>query len=213
MSIYGADEAGRGPVIGSMFVTVVKVSSLDEIQGVVDDSKALTFDKIKQLAEENSNIEKSVKEVTPNEIDNGNITTLTIEKMSEGLRELNVTTSDKIYADSCLSNEDKFEKQLSKLTNLPQDIITGENKADEKYDIVSLASIFSKQYREQHISILQEKADLNIGSGYPSDPNTRDYLKQYILEHGELPPFTRKSWSTSEDLLETYNNQKSLDSF
>lgn len=214
MSIYGADEAGRGPVFGSMFVTVVKIDSVEDIHGIVKDSKELTLEEINEIAENNANIEKIVLEVTPDEIDSGNITSLTIEKMGEGLHSLGVDENDEVYADSCLSDEDKFEKRLSVEANIPQESITGENKADENYDVVSLASIFSKQHRERHVSMLQESTEANIGSGYPSDPNTRQYLKDYVKENGQLPSFTRKSWSTSEDLLEMYSDeQKSLDSF
>ena len=40
-----------------------------------------------------------------------------------------------------------------------------------------------------------------MGSGYPSDPNTREFLESYVDTHGELPSCARESWSTCEDVL------------
>jgi ribonuclease HII len=37
-----------------------------------------------------------------------------------------------------------------------------------------------------------------IGSGYPSDPATVQFLEGWVREHGDLPPFARKSWKTAE---------------
>jgi ribonuclease HII len=40
-----------------------------------------------------------------------------------------------------------------------------------------------------------------MGSGYPSDSITREFLQKYILENGALPSCARKSWKTSKDML------------
>lgn len=205
MAIFGIDEAGRGPVLGSMFIGVVKVDSEDELLGDIRDSKDLSYQKIHSLATENDSIEREVIEVTPEEIDQGNITSLAISKMGEGLDLLNVSEGDIVYADACLPDEESFEEQLAEETNLKSsENIIGEHGADEEYSIVGMASIFAKSNREKHVDLIQETADRNVGSGYPSDPNTRDFLKSYIQENGSVPDYARNSWSTCEDLLDEY---------
>ena len=48
---------------------------------------------------------------------------------------------------------------------------------------------------------LIKKLDIPIGSGYPADIVTRNFLKNWIKTFGELPPYTRKSWKTARKLL------------
>lgn len=213
MSIFGIDEAGRGPVLGSMFIGVVKIESESELLGDIQDSKELSHKKIHALARENESIERDIIEVSASEIDEGNITSISISRMGEGLRNLGVTEDDKIYADACLPDSDSFEDQLANEADLnTSKNIIGEHGADEKYTVVGLASIFAKSSRENHVTSLQEGENLDIGSGYPSDPNTREFLKLYVEETGSVPSYARKSWSTCEDLLKAHGD-RTLDEF
>ena len=69
--------------------------------------------------------------------------------------------------------------------------------------VEAAASIVAKVRRDALIDALDpEYAEYGpIGSGYPSDPQTRSFLRAYVDETGELPPCARASWSTSEDVL------------
>ena len=78
--------------------------------------------------------------------------------------------------------------------------IISEHKADQKYPIVSAASILAKVARDSHVSDLAKTYE-NMGSGYPSDSRTIDFLERYILENGTLPNCARKSWKTSKDIM------------
>ena len=78
--------------------------------------------------------------------------------------------------------------------------IVAEHRADEKYIPVAAASILAKVLRDEHIELLK-KVYGDLGSGYPSDPRTRNWLKRYYEEHGELPPIVRRSWSTIKKVL------------
>jgi len=51
-----------------------------------------------------------------------------------------------------------------------------------------------------------------VGSGYPSDPTTRDFLREYVTEHDSLPDCARASWQTSQDALAAAE-QSSLSDF
>lgn len=78
--------------------------------------------------------------------------------------------------------------------------IIAEHKADDKYKIVSAASIVAKVTRDRIIDHYK-KIYGEIGSGYPSDRVTINYLRNYIKEHGELPEIARKCWKTSQNML------------
>jgi ribonuclease HII len=60
---------------------------------------------------------------------------------------------------------------------------------------VAAASIVAKVERDFEIQKLQ-KIYKDIGSGYPSDSRTINFLKS--IPNGEMPDFVRKSWATLE---------------
>lgn len=206
MTIYGLDEAGRGPVLGSMFIGVVAINDQDVLSSTVDDSKKLSAKQRKEILAENESVNKAVVEVTPSEIDSDiNLSTLTINAMSSALTKIGMkkplTDNDIIFADACLSDEQKFVDTLSETATVSTENIIGVHGADETYPVVGLASIVAKEAREKHITDVQQNyPDYDIGSGYPSDTTTREFLKSYYQTHTEFPSETRLSWSTCEDL-------------
>ncbi|WP_050559952.1 ribonuclease HII [Methanothermococcus thermolithotrophicus] len=127
-----------------------------------------------------------------------------------------------IYIDACSSNEKSFSNQLrAKLINKSQvnrksvikqqaedsskkffrEVrIIAEHKADENYKIVSAASVIAKVTRDRIIDEYKNKYG-EIGSGYPSDTRTINFLNEYLKKNGELPEIARKSWATSKRLL------------
>ncbi|MCW4027390.1 MAG: ribonuclease HII, partial [Candidatus Bathyarchaeota archaeon] len=61
------------------------------------------------------------------------------------------------------------------------------------YPIVSAASIIAKVKRDTAIASLRKQHG-DLGSGYPSDPKTIEFLKKWIKTRGSYPEFVRKSW-------------------
>nr|WP_245314173.1 ribonuclease HII [Methanococcus voltae] len=114
------------------------------------------------------------------------------------------------YIDACSSNETSFSNQLkAKLINKNIDLIA-EHKADDNYKIVSAASIIAKVTRDNIIDSYNEKYNTmgyTIGSGYPSDPKTKKFLKQYLEDNKELPDIVRFSWNTTKKLLKEYDSE------
>ncbi|HID27573.1 MAG TPA: hypothetical protein EYP22_07125, partial [Methanosarcinales archaeon] len=49
---------------------------------------------------------------------------------------------------------------------------------------------------------------IKFGSGYPSDPSTKKFLKEWVEEYGELPNFARHSWKTSENVIRNYKKKQ-----
>jgi ribonuclease HII len=71
-----------------------------------------------------------------------------------------------------------------------------EHKADEKYPVVAAGSIIAKVTRDEGIKELSRTYGY-VGSGYPSDPATREFLSRWLRKHGSYPPFARRSWKTA----------------
>jgi ribonuclease HII len=89
--------------------------------------------------------------------------------------------------------------------------VTAEHGADERYPVVAAASIVAKVERDRHVEQLGA-AYGDVGSGYPSDPTTRTFLREYVRDHGTLPACARASWKTCDDVLAAAE-QSALDDF
>jgi ribonuclease HII len=86
-----------------------------------------------------------------------------------------------------------------------------EHKADVTYPVVSAASIIAKVERDREIDVLKAQHG-DLGSGYPSDPRTIQWLKRWLEKNRQYPDFVRKSWVTAE-LLQEEKKQPSLGSW
>ncbi len=197
--LLGIDEAGRGSLVGDMFVVGVCVdeSKLGLLEKLgVRDSKLLTPDMREKLYDKIVDVvdEVLVKRIPPNRIDEENLNKLFIEAVAEIVREALLKCKDivKVYVD-LTGSRNKLVNAIRK-TGFNGDIVA-EHYADKNYVVVSTASIVAKVLRDRHIKELS-KTHGDIGSGYPSDPKTINWLKRIVVEKGELPSIVRRSWST-----------------
>lgn len=96
---------------------------------------------------------------------------------------------------------------------LPDDVeIISESKADDNYPVVSAASIVAKVTRDNLLnqwSFMEEKASngtleisREMGCGYPSDPKTKVWLRDYLDDGFGFPSIVRFSWGTAKKILE-----------
>ena len=93
----------------------------------------------------------------------------------------------------------KPERLTIELETMHPDVkVVAEHKADDRYPIVSAASIIAKVERDRAIQKIKKKYK-DIGSGYPSDPKTIKFLK--TIPPGDLPDFIRRSWATVERII------------
>ncbi len=199
--ICGVDEAGRGPVIGPLVIAGVLASEEDFealTQMGVKDSKKLaknTRTRLYQEITKNYNY-YSVKE-DPKEIDNlkTKMTLKNIEaiKFTEVINKLK---PKKAYIDAADAVPANFKKAIEETLKQPTALIV-EHKADENYPIVSAASIIAKVERDMVIEKLSQKYG-NIGSGYPADPTTQLFLKEWYQKNKSFPDIVRESWKTIE---------------
>jgi len=117
---------------------------------------------------------------------------------------------DYAYLDACDVNTFRYAEMVKNHLVLPCEIIS-EHHADEKFPVVSAASIIAKVTRDRVIATLAKKYG-TIGSGYPSDPVTIHFLNSYINEHHVPPPIARKSWKTVSAIL-SKKSQRRLNDF
>lgn len=211
---FGADEAGKGPVLGSMFAAAVVADPTDLPESVAD-SKQLTPERREELAEAmatDPHIDIGVARIPVERIDDPrtDMNTLTVEAQATAL---GTVAADGLsgYVDAGDTNADRFGRRVA--DRVPATVsIHAEHGADDTYPLVAAASVVAKVERDAHVAELATAYDHDLGSGYPSDPKTRDFLAAYIEEHGDLPDCARRSWQTSADLLESVD-QSGLDDF
>jgi ribonuclease HII len=217
--VLGVDEAGRGPVIGSMFVGgfVVDESSMDELEELgVKDSKKLSDGNRDRMDEELPVIgETFLREVTASTIDElRKVMTLNDIEVQAFAEVISESGADKVIVDLPEPNADRFIRKLKQ--ELPprfEDVkFIAEHGADEDYPVVSAASIVAKSARERHVEELKEKYGFDFKSGYPHDEEVTEFLHKYLDEYGELPEETRRSWSTAQRIIKEHE-QGGLDDF
>ena len=115
------------------------------------------------------------------------------------------------YIDAADVDERKFGRMVSAQMMRKAKIVS-EHKADDTYPSVSAASIVAKVIRDRRIRQIESEIGEPIGSGYASDPDTIEFLNNWVKSNGSFPPHTRHSWETSQNIM-TMNSLKSLDKF
>ena len=203
MQVCGVDDAGRGSVLGPLVIAGVslKRSKIRKFSSMgIRDSKKLSplsreklYKKIIEFADA-----YYVAKITPKTIDRSvqkhQLNNLEAKYMAKVISKLQPNIS---YVDSCDVNPSRFGKEISKLSNGNK--VRSYHHADDRFVIVSAASIIAKVSRDRSISKLRKKYD--VGSGYPSDSKTINFLKNYIDKNNEIPTFVRTSWKPVQNLL------------
>jgi len=204
MNILGIDEAGRGPVIGNMVMSGVMIEKNDEEKlgeiGVKDsklllpNKREFLFDKIKKISKK-----FEIVEISPKEIDEAVLSKeMNLNKL-EAIKSsmiINKLMPDIAILDCPSNNPKKYEEYLRIFLKDQKVKLVIENKADSKYLVVGAASILAKVTRDRSIEVIKKKYG-EVGSGYPSDPNTQKFIKNNFDRHPEI---FRKSWATFKNL-------------
>lgn len=214
MALIGVDEAGKGPVLGPMVTAAVRLPDESVLPVDVDDSKHLspaTRTRLASTLRETPSLTITTHHVTPDQIDTptANLNTLTVTAHATVIETV-ATAGDHAIVDASDVNPDRFGHRVT--ANLTRPLtVTAEHHADETHDITAAASIIAKVERDECLTTLAARHG-EIGSGYPSDPTTRSYLREYYETHREFPAFARTSWETCTTIRNTVD-QPSLDGF
>ncbi|MDD1719548.1 MAG: ribonuclease HII [Methanoregulaceae archaeon] len=193
----GVDEAGKGSVLGPMVVAAVGYSGKDDFADIeVKDSKQLSPERREELfGQITAQCRIATVVVSAAEID-GFRERMTMNSLVAMLhaRAISEIVPKTAYVDACDVNAPRYGRMVSGRLGFPCRIIS-EHHADERFRIVSAASIVAKVTRDRKIRELADEYG-SIGTGYPSDPETITWLSEYIDRNGHPPRCARTSWKT-----------------
>lgn len=222
----GIDEAGRGPVLGSMVYGCCygPLSKHAEL-------KALKFNDSKQLAEKDrdsgfeaimgapgqfgwlihslSAAEISAKMLRRRKYNLNWMSHDTAVNMVQMVVDAGVNVKE-VYIDTVGDPELYTRKLKEKFPAIPT--IRAEKKADGTYEIVSAASILAKVTRDKELrectfeetgkvgEALSAKVQ-EMGCGYPGDEKTKAWLSDSFDRVFGFPRVVRFSWQTAETMM------------
>jgi len=202
--LLGMDEAGRGPVIGPLVICCASCRREDEKllrKAGAKDSKKLTpkqreevllklkaFCTFRAVEISAAELNTLMKEMSLNDIEARAMASL-IKNIADG---------DDCMIDMMDRYSWTFRRRMEKFGAKR---FEAEHKADDKYPIVSAASIYAKVLRDQRIEEIK-KDTFDFGSGYPSDRKTREALIDN-QKRKLLSPYIRERWKTIDNLKQT----------
>jgi ribonuclease HII len=196
MRILGLDEAGRGCVLGPLVVGAFVFDGADQAAlraAGAADSKVLTAEK-RAIARERLRAlgEGRVVAIPATRIDEANLNELEISAFI-GL--VQACSPDRVYLDAPVNPRGipALSRRLAEQTGVRDWVV--EPKADATWPVVGAASIWAKLARDEAIEALGA-----VGSGYPSDPVTREYLRGLLASGLPLPEHVRTRWGTLDVL-------------
>ena len=211
--LAGLDEAGRGSVLGPLVIAGVLVdrSALRHLKRMgVKDSKLLSRVKRNALFSQIKNIveDYSIVVIKPSSIDRyvrrGKLNILEAKFMNTIIKRLEPTTA---FVDAC-SDPSHFRGLMKGMTHYNCRINAINH--GERHVAVAAASVLAKVKRDSEIEkIRMEHGD--IGSGYPSDEKTLEYLSKWINAYRKVPNFARSSWKPVRKMVNGYMQMKSQD--
>ena len=210
--ICGVDEAGKGSVLGPLVVAGIGVSSEERLSDLgVKDSKLLAPKERERLyVQIRKRCKVATVTITAQEIDvirnQMTMNSCVARAHAQVITKLSPTRA---YVDACDVNCFRYAEMVRVHLSFACDIVS-EHHADEKYLVVSAASIVAKVVRDRAIAKLGKEYG-EIGSGYPSDPVTVRWLSGYIGENPSPPPIARRSWKTVGALLAKKHQRSLLD--
>jgi ribonuclease HII len=204
--VMGVDEAGRGPVIGPLVVCGAHMDqrSLAQIESMgLKDSKKLSPKKREAFAAELKEIMKfELVVLSSDTIDarmgsEENLNVLEVNCFAEAIRAVKPGTA---YVDACDVNAERFGFNIRRNLDFELEIVSC-HEADNKYPIVMAASIIAKVHRDALVAEISAKMGEDVGSGYPNDPVTIEFLRSYYKKNHKMPDCARMSWKTTHAII------------
>ena len=199
MDILGVDEAGRGSVLGPLVIAGVilpeKMNKVLERMGVKDSKKLVPHRRTILSRKLKKMFDYEIVVISALEIDQMRADGINLNDIEKNaMRDLIIKLApEKAIVDAVDVKAERFQNDLCQSTGVN---VIAEHKADDKYIQVSAASIIAKAERDAQIEeINKEYIKMGgIGSGYPSDPTTKEFLTNFTYD--EMPDFVRRSWAT-----------------
>lgn len=220
-----------GPLVYGMAFCPVSFIDKQLAKMGFDDSKILKHDTriglLQALSADPVNLGWAVNVISPQAISSGmlakpsiNLNTqsqaATISLLKALLAPPYSLPINEVYVDA-LGPAEKYQEYLQ--TRFPRLQITVRNKADSIYKIVGAASVAAKVTRDFLVedwvweeAVRSGLADggeatwgrgSGLGSGYPSDPNTKEWISSHLDKTFGYPTIARFSWAPIKLAMET----------
>jgi ribonuclease HII len=210
--LIGLDETGKGEIIGHVVLAgvIFPKDLFDELSDIVStaDTKRRhdfkywdeIFRRIDGLMKHGFRYE--VQTISPEEVDEYNLNKImdvTYQRiLSKFTRDADMRSCRVVLDDYGVGST--LGRYLNFLRNQGAEVIV-ENKADERYLEVKVASLVSKRIREEIIERINENPDfqidgLSVGSGNPNDMQTIKWLGKWYESGRDWPWFIRRSYET-----------------
>ncbi len=200
MRWVGVDEAGRGSFLGPLVVGAFAIDS-DGVDGLraagVRDSKILTpaartacYDRLRTLGTMRSisldpaTIDGAVARHRLNDLE-----ATAFGRILGGLH------PDEARVDACDADPARFGARVRRAGGLTVPV-RASHHADRDDPVVGAASIVAKVRRDRAIAALAARLGRPVGSGYPSDPETVAFVREWLAVHRQPPRWLRRSWAT-----------------
>lgn len=211
--LCGIDEAGRGPVLGPLVIGSVSVNDDTPLIEIgVKDSKKLSakvrdrmFDEILEVCDSHAIVIMSAEDIDLNR----KRKSLNVIEMEMFAESVNVPDVEIVYADCPDVNTMAFGSGLSRMIGGKK--VIAEHGADDRYPVVSAASILAKVTRDRMIEDISNEFGVNVGSGYPSDVHTMEFIEKWIKDNGSPPKHTRCSWEPVKQMISKSKNTRISD--
>ena len=203
--IAGLDEAGRGSWLGPLVVgafaahrgdlTALREAGARDSKTLSPAAREKVYDRLERLGTCRS------IDLGPEEIDR--------HVAHHGLNELEATAFASLvrelapevaYADACDVDPRRFARRIARLAG-PGPRIVARHRADRDHPFVGAASIVAKVRRDRAIRALAESLGKEIGSGYPSDPRTVEFVRRSVDPNAPRPTWLRGSWATTRRVI------------
>ncbi|MDP2750783.1 MAG: ribonuclease HII [Nanoarchaeota archaeon] len=217
MKILGIDEAGRGPIIGPMVMAGVLIEEETNekfLEMGVKDSKLLLPAKREGLFPHiiKKSIAHEIVIISAKEIDDALLSPTSNLNWLEANTTayiINKLKPERAIIDSPSNNIKAYKEYLMNHIFDPTIELVVEHKADVNHPSVAAASILAKVRRDEEVERIKKMIGIDFGSGYMSDPKTKEFLEK---NWSKFSAIFRKTWAPYKE-IEKRRNQARLGDF
>ena len=209
----GVDEAGRGPAIGPLVVCALSIPADDRAiltELGVDDSKNLAKRKRETIHSEIIAISEKrdwgIGLITCDALsidlwmESGTLNSLEVRAFADAISKVAPSSFGfSVFLDACDVDAERFGRNVSSsMKKIGGDFkIFSEHRMDSKDVVTGAASIIAKVNRDWAIEKLSEELDIDLGSGYPSDPKSKAAIEE-LCSRDSPEDCLRRKWKNVE---------------
>lgn len=107
---------------------------------------------------------------------------------------------DVAYVDACDPNRHRFGRRVAFLAGGMSRVVALHH-ADRDFPVVGAASIVAKVHRDRALARLRRALGEELGSGYPSDLKTVEFIRGTLADGARVPVWVRGSWATMQRVM------------